>query len=436
MMICRMLRFAALAAVLEATALLSPAQAEFGKRFWLSQVDQNAGDPEMAIDAQGNAIFVWKKNPGSVDQFRAQARQASAGGALGPILDLSTNGKDALGFPRVAVDGYGNAIFAWIYSDGSVDRVQGRTLSNTGVLGPVLELSNGGGDFDGPQVASDASGDVVFAWACADAGMRRAEARILAPDGTLGPLLYVSEVSYGNAFRPQLGIDDAGDAVLAWQVVGQTIRSRVISKTGQLGPVSRLAGQHTLGFELAVNRDGHAVLVWERQRSDGYRIKARTFSTDGAKGPVLNISSVSELAYDPFVAIDAGGGAVFTWRRRETQYRYQGRALSPSGVLGPVLDLSTDSPHRICQPRVTVDDDGNALFAWAQAIDDQYYLVQTRSLSPDGTLGPVHDLSKPGNDSFCVRIAVTADGAHAAAVWQARRSLQTTDFRIQGIMSR
>ena len=105
MMICRMLRFAALAAVLEATALLSPAQAEFGKRFWLSQVDQNAGDPEMAIDAQGNAIFVWKKNPGSVDQFRVQARQASAGGALGPILDLSTNGKDALGFPKVAVDG-------------------------------------------------------------------------------------------------------------------------------------------------------------------------------------------------------------------------------------------------------------------------------------------------------------------------------------------
>jgi hypothetical protein len=432
----RTLRFVTFAAVLEATMMLTPAKAEFGNRFWLSHVNQSASDPEMAIAANGNAVFVWKQNPGSADHYRVQARQVSAGGALGPILDISKNGKDVLGFPKVAIDGSGNAVFVWTYSDGSETWIQGRTLSAAGVLGPILKLSDISSDFDLPQLAVDSAGDTVFIWSRGVDNVRRAEARALSPAGVLGPVMAVSIDADGNAFRPQIGISAAGTAVLAWQVFGRRIKTRTLSTAGVLGPVQKISGLKTVGFELAVNNGGDAMFVWNRETSKGERIKARRLSAKGIRGPTLDISSVAALAYDASAAIDESGDAVFTWRRKDAGYRYQGRALSVSGVLGPILDLTEDSPHRICQPWVTIDAEGDALFAWAQAVDDQYYQVQTRPLSADGTLGPVINLSKPGNDSFCVRIGISPDGARAAAVWQTRPSLQETDFRIQGIMSR
>lgn len=432
----RAFRFVTFAAVLGAITILSPAKAEFGSRFWLSHVNQSASDPEMAVAANGNAVFVWKQNPGSADHYRVQARQVSAGGALGPILDISKNGKDVLGFPKVAVDGSGNAVFVWTYSDGSETWIQGRALSAAGALGPILRLSDASGDFDLPQLAVDSAGDAAFIWSRGVDNVRRSEARTLSPAGVLGPVMGVSIDSDGNAFRPQVGISSSGTAVLAWQVFGRSIKTRTLSTASVLGPVRKISGQRAVGFELAVNKSGDAVFVWNRESSNGDRIKARRFSAKGVRGPTLYISSVSALAYDASVAIDDSGDAVFTWRRKDTGYRYQGRALSAAEVLGPILDLTEDSPHRICQPWVTMDADGNALFAWAQAVDDQYYQVQARPLSPDGTLGPVTNLSKPGTDSFCVRIGISPDGAHTAAVWQTRPSLQETEFRIQGIMSR
>ena len=78
-------------------------------------------------------------------------------------VDLSQAGQSATN-PQVAVDADGNAVFTWARSDGTNTRVQTRTRSATGVLSAVQTLSSSGQDASLPQVAVDADGNAVFTW--------------------------------------------------------------------------------------------------------------------------------------------------------------------------------------------------------------------------------------------------------------------------------
>jgi hypothetical protein len=78
---------------------------------------------------------------------------------------------------RVAVDPDGDAVFTWVRSDGTNDRVETRTLSATGTLSAVQTLSSAGQDASDPQVAVDADGDAFVTWTRFDGANFRIEAR-------------------------------------------------------------------------------------------------------------------------------------------------------------------------------------------------------------------------------------------------------------------
>jgi hypothetical protein len=111
------------AALLAGAMAATPAAATFGAPFNLSTAGQNATNADVAVDADGDAVFIWRRFNGT--NFRAQARARSAAGALGPVQDLSAAGQDASN-PRVAVDDDGDAVFAWQRSDGTNLRIQAR----------------------------------------------------------------------------------------------------------------------------------------------------------------------------------------------------------------------------------------------------------------------------------------------------------------------
>jgi len=82
----------------------------------LSAAGQDAYDPQVAFDGQGNAIAVWSRSNGT--NFIVQAAVRAAGGSFGAAQDLSAAGQDAH-VPEVAVDGQGNAIVVWSRSNGT-----------------------------------------------------------------------------------------------------------------------------------------------------------------------------------------------------------------------------------------------------------------------------------------------------------------------------
>jgi hypothetical protein len=139
--------------------MAGPAQSQpFGAPFTVSK-SADALDPRVAVDADGDAVFVWRRHDGT--NWRIQARSRSKIGQLGPVQSFSEAGQNAT-LPKVAIDAEGDAVIVWQLGSGTNALVQARTLSAGGTRGPILTLSADGAR--DPQVAVDSDGDSVVVW--------------------------------------------------------------------------------------------------------------------------------------------------------------------------------------------------------------------------------------------------------------------------------
>jgi len=127
----------------------------------LSAAGQDAYDPQVAFDGQGNAIAVWSRSNGT--NLIVQAAVRAVGGSFGAPQDLSAAGQKA-GFPEVAVDGQGNAIAVWQRFDGTNYIMQAAVRAAGGSFGAPQDLSAAGQTANDPQVAVDGQGNAIAVW--------------------------------------------------------------------------------------------------------------------------------------------------------------------------------------------------------------------------------------------------------------------------------
>ena len=158
-------------------------------------------------------MFTWSRFDAAFD-IRVQVRPRSAAGLLGTIQTVSPPASDG-NFPRVAVDPDGDAVLAWTRVEGGLDGIQGRALSSSGALSPVLNIT-GTPAFD-QQVAVDSSGNAVFSWRrYAPSNPDRVQARTRsAATGTLSPIATLS-AGGEDVSAPRLAVNPAGDAGVSW----------------------------------------------------------------------------------------------------------------------------------------------------------------------------------------------------------------------------
>jgi hypothetical protein len=184
----------------------------------ISKGGQDAVEPHVGVDQDGNAVFAWTRFDGTND--RVQTRTLSAGGTLGAIQSISPGGQNAAE-PEVAVEADGDAVFVWRRSDGVNQRIETVTRSANGTLSAVRTISDAGQNASDPHVGVDADGDAVFTWMRSDGTNDRVQARTLSAGGALGP---VPDLSRGgrNASLPQVAVDPGGDAVFSWKLFNGT----------------------------------------------------------------------------------------------------------------------------------------------------------------------------------------------------------------------
>jgi hypothetical protein len=359
------------------------------------------------------------------------ALPTAAGAAWTAPLTLSGAGQDASD-PQVGVDSAGDAVFTWSRFDGTKWRIQARTRSAAGVLGPVQNLSGAGQNARYPQVAVDSDGDAVFTWRRFDGTNQRIQARARTAAGALGPVQTLSAAGR-NATVPQLGVDSVGDAVFTWQRSDGSdwrVQARARSAAGALGPVQTLsaAGQDAVTPQVAVDPTGKAVFTWERALT----IQARARSAAGALSPVQNLSPPPgpdyKWAYSPQVGVDANGNAVFAWSFYDQTYgpprgasRVQARARSAAAALSPIQDIGSPGAGGGgcgCDPQVAVDPTGDAVFSWELLSDylGQFRWVQARARSASGMLSPIQSLTPNAGQDVGVDPQVGIDAAGNAVI--------------------
>jgi hypothetical protein len=386
----------------------------------------------------------------TVGSLVAFAKPSFAEAAWTSPVTLSAVGQDASA-PQVGVDAHGNAVVTWARFDGAYERIQARTRSTTGALGPIVGLSgHGPQDAFAPQVAVNPAGDAVFTWRHFDGANWRIQTRVLSATGGLSPVQTLSGAGQ-DAFGPEVGIDRAGDAVFTWQRSDGTyrrIQARFRSDAGILGPVQTLSakGRNAQRPQIAVNRHGEAVFTWEGfiPGSSGCctRIQARTRSSAGVLSPIRIVSpphDSSQGVTTPQVGVDAQGNAVLTWRFIQFDFRdessIQARTLPSAGGLGPVRTLSPEgfTGRFAGGPQVAINGAGDSIFTWHFATDyaDETLQVQARVRPAAGPFGPVLHFSPDSDDAFDPQVGLD-DTGDAALTWaQADFGQHTIKARIR-----
>jgi len=123
--------------------------------------------PQVAADANGNATVVWAQFDGTRNNIWSNRYTASVGWGAAELMELDDAG-DALD-PQVAVDANGNAMAVWHQSDGTRNNIWSNRYTAGAGWGAaeLIETDNADHAVD-PQVAVDPSGRATAVWQQSD----------------------------------------------------------------------------------------------------------------------------------------------------------------------------------------------------------------------------------------------------------------------------
>lgn len=392
---------AALAGVAAAVFLVTgSALAAFSGRTLVSPADQNAVLASTGVDADGNVLWAW----GDFTTGRVAIRSRAASGVFSTTVFITTGVQAS--FPVLAMNGDGEAVIVWLVTGtGSDQRLQARSRSPSGALGPVRTLT-AGPNLSNYNIGIDEDGDALIVW-------QRNDGVVLArpfANGNMGAAQTVATPGTGSISQMQVAMAANGVAQFAWlfetSAGVNSIRARTRSATGSLAAIQVVADgtPEPLGFRMAVDATGDALFGWNTQTNV---ILARTRSAAGGLGPVRTlITGATNTA--PVVASNPEGDGVVMWNRTGG---VQGRLVSSTSVVGPVRAFASVNTSSFASDAAGLPD-GRIVLVWRDTVRG---LVRSATRLASGTYTAGVAVS-PAGTSTLADIAVGASN-DAVVTW-------------------
>jgi hypothetical protein len=334
-------------------------------------------DPRPAIDAAGNALVAWTlfdKSETSLLPGHAQFRRLSSAGVLGPITEMSS--VLPADSARVAMSPNGKAVLFWRRrnSDDTLSTMETRTRSAAGVLGPVKSVSlfQSQGEFSA-EVAMNARGDAVFAWRRQVGGVNPhsvVQLRRRAAGGGFG-LLHQNLGTEAAGANP-VAIDGQGNAIVTWlDNISNSVRMemRTLSAADVLGPQQFVS--HGIGNaaapQVAMNEAGDAALAYLEFDGSIFEAKASIRPAGGGIAGPFTVSPPGAFAFSPGAVIDAHSRSMFVWNAGPTgATKAQARTRSATGALGGVRTLDNAAAPALFTS-IAMNPRGDAAAVWCEA---------------------------------------------------------------------
>ncbi len=289
------------------------------------RIDDNSGDadapltPQISVSADGSAVAVWAQAQANETGSNIWSNHYEPDNGWSFARRIETNNAGDASEPQVAVDASGNAVAVWEQSDGTRSNIWSNGYALNGDWGTArLIETNNAGNASEPQVAVDPSGNAVVVWQQFDgtqysvwfnrytsAGWGVAE-RIESDVGTYEP-------------EPQVAVDANGNAVAVWYQLGNThhIWSKRYTPSGGWGTAESIDHSGTAnagGPRVAVDPGGHAVSVWRQTDTSGRSIWSNRYTPDAGWGVAQRIGpNEPGTRQDVRVAVDANGDATAIW---------------------------------------------------------------------------------------------------------------------------
>ena len=291
-----------------------------------------------------------------------------------------------------------------------------------------------------PDVAMSPSGDAVAVWTEPEPPAMvnrklRYSVRPAAGEWSVAKTI-ASGVSHA---LPRVTVDREGDATVVFARIARdpatgttisTIEAAARPAGGSFGapdPISDPASGPLLGFDMAANPDGDAVVSW----AEGTDIKAATRTGDGAFGSGATLPggpAATALATmgGPPAAIDERGNAIVLWPKADGTRTQLVASRKPAGGAFPATPDPITAGTGIAFPDVRFDADGDAVAVWVGASS----VVHTASRPKGAGFGRPQPISAAG--AMSPSLGVAADGRAIVAWARAGAGVETASRLARG----
>jgi RTX calcium-binding nonapeptide repeat (4 copies) len=252
-------------------ASIRPAGGAWSAPQVLSDPSEPAFGADVSIQA-GRMTVAWVAR----DQFRPVIQTATRTLADPWTPPVTISGPVGGAYePTVAMDDKGGAVAAWQWWDGSYRRIEAAVRSSDGAWTKPEELSAPGHTATAPIVAMDAAGNAVAAWIRSNGIAPAAQTATRSAGGVWSLPRNLSRRGR-NAASLDLAMNRRGDAVVSWVQAGGLKTSFRAPGETKWTRVPITASWGGLGAHIALDEEGDATMVWD----DGYEVSA-TYKPEG-----------------------------------------------------------------------------------------------------------------------------------------------------------
>jgi hypothetical protein len=385
----------------------------------------HGGVPKVAFDADGNAMAVWLQED-AVPRANVWASRFSIDTATwsAPAL-IETNDVGDAWDPDVALDAAGNAVAVWAQSDGTFESIWSNVFdaaSGTWGTAALIEATSVGSAYE-PHIAMNSSGTAIAVWYQYEGTRADIWANGYRSGAGWGTATVVETNNAGGAFEPRIAIDSSGNAWAVWSQ-SNTVResmwsSRYLQGTGWEAAVlleSDDTGHAILG-DIDMDSSGNAVVVWQQEDGTRYNVWASRCRAGETWGTPTLIESDPRAAGSPKIALDARGIGHAVWRQYDgARYNVWTNHLDLSGVWGTASLIENNDAGSAESPQIVADINGNALAVWRQSDGTRFDVWANRFASGEGW--GTAALIETDNAGHATQVSVAIDSfGRALAVW-------------------
>ncbi len=370
----------------------------------------NANIPQIAVTTDGKAVALWVRS----ETIYANFYDGSSWGSE-QIIDTDPSFQ-VQGQPQVGVDAAGNAIAVWEVAGNSVARVIRAAIGDitAGTWAAAENISTDYGyDYDDfailrvgqPQIALNAAGNAIVVWRYADEenNVYKIQSNLYI-DGSWLSAEEDIQTSLSNTAQlvlPSVAFDTNNHALVTWVQFDGTFANNqpyaIYASSRNTGWSTSVRVSSTLGFynfnnsfaaekgpyfsHVAIDGNGDAIGVWALRHATcniSY-IEASTFPGLAWSGNTSVISDMSLISFFPQVSIDLAGNAFAIWMAQNssnTQFIVQTSFYNKS------LNTWQTTPETISTgdfnglPNIATNGTGSFFADWFHSDDMTNFIVQ------------------------------------------------------------
>lgn len=384
----------------------------------------SALDPQVVVHASGNALAVWHQSTssGRSDIWANRYTPASGWGTAGLI---ETNDAGSAEDVQIAMDAAGNAVAVWRQHDGTRLNIWANRYDAASSWGTAALIeTDDAGNANGPRVALDLAGNAIAIWYQHDGTRNNIWANRYNIGSGWGTAQTI-ETGDGDGLQPDVGFDASGDAVAIWiqsdgtefSVYANRYDYDAVSGTGTWGSAAPIElGAGDTGYtRIAVHASGAALAIWGQDDGSRYRLWANRYDATSGWGTAEPIENGVGYIDAPQIEMDANGNGLAIW----TQYGSTQDEIwinrFTAGAWGTAVIVSA-SGGDAGAPQIAFDPLGNAMAVWHQDDGTRDNIWARRFNAGSSTWGTIQSLESGAGHADSAQIGIDADG-NAVAVW-------------------